>query len=97
MDAAKVDLMKVVLAGRAFDLSKALPMKVKDWKVLNSRNALPDSLSAMDKSFIIIQYILKKADDAVPDDFVDELTIDEVNLMNELIAPESLRSANRPT
>ena len=94
----KQNLTSIEFGGRVFDLSKALPLKVKDWKVLRKMDVFKnDDTDPMDRSFAVVLYVLKKADDSVTLDFVDELTMGEVQVLNDLIMPTEKEDLNRPT
>ena len=98
MSDKKVDLKNIVLDGRTFDLSSVLPLRVRDWKQLKKLEVFTNQeQDPMDRSFAVVMYVLKKADNTVADDFVDNLTLDEIQLLNDVIAPSEKEAMNRPT
>lgn len=88
------------LKGIEFDLSVALPLLVKDWLALEAKGIKLQDLSIQNSGVgtmaALAQYILKKANPAIPDDFVDGLTIDDcVKVASEI--PKAEAAINRPT
>lgn len=91
------DLSKIVIQHREFDLTKVLPLRVRDYKQLQRENALPDSALPIDRATQVVQYVFKKADPTIADDFVDGMTLQELQFINDLISPTEKAAVDRPT
>ena len=72
--------MKVSFKGREIDLSTVVPLKIRDWKLLEKKGISPKGLSENKVSDIAVlcHYVLSKADPTVTEEDVDGLTLDEL-------------------
>jgi hypothetical protein len=89
----------IKLGNNEFDLSNVLPLKVRDWRALEKagiRLGDSESLGTVNSMAQMAQYILKKADDSIADDFVDDLTLDEIAKVTS-VATEPGQKIDRPT
>ena len=91
------DLSKVVIQGRELDLTKALPLRVRDYKQMQREQPFSESSLPIDRATQVVQFVCKKADPTVPDDFVEEMTLQELQMMNDLISPAEKAAVDRPT
>lgn len=96
--------MIVELRDKKIDISSHVPLKLKDWKVLEKKGITPSSMQEIKVSDIseIIFYILNKADNSVKQDDVDNLdlghpvikqVIGSLNKSAELDRPSSTSSS----
>lgn len=90
------ELGPLMLGGREVDLTKALPLKLRDWRKLEKDGITSKAIEggAMEATFNLAFYILKKADPAVTEDEVDDLTLTELKRVIEGVNEENV---NRPS
>lgn len=94
--------MKITVAGIEFDLNKALPLKVKDWKALEAQGVGLRQVSmagevTVDNLSKLAQVVLKKARPEISDDFVDELTLEDLVQIAKAVPQSESEAMNRPT
>lgn len=67
--------MEVELNGRQIDLSKALPLKIRDWNQLDRQGVTVERLErpSMPTIAAVLYYVLHKADSSVTQDEIDNL------------------------
>jgi len=93
---------EVEINGRVIDLSLALPLRLRDWKALESQGVRPEDLASGKFSAIseVIYHILHKADESVTREQVDDLALEGPVITTVLgaIATAGQRSvADRPS
>ncbi|MGQ0569822.1 MAG: hypothetical protein ACT4P5_09870 [Armatimonadota bacterium] len=70
--------LDVTLNGRTIDLSKALPLVIRDWTTLEKKYGIaPDTLARFSSIAHVVYYVLRKADDSVTQEEVNDLKIDD--------------------
>lgn len=92
--------MKVTLKGVEFDLTGALPLKVRDWRALEKQGIrLSDGAGnlSIERAAVLAQYVLKKARPEVADDFVDDLTLPELMAVATEVPRVEAAAVDRPT
>lgn len=69
--------MDVTFKGKTFDLAKALPLKLKDWKKLEKAgiNSKQFEEGAINAISVVTHYVLNKIDSTITQDDVDELDL----------------------
>lgn len=70
-------VMDVVLNGKNINISKCVPLKLRDWKLLEKDGITPKALQEAKLSDMskVVYYILHKADSSVTVDEVDDLDL----------------------
>jgi len=93
--------MKVTLKGVEFDLDGVLPLKVRDWRALEKLGIrLSDggeNVRSIERSATLVQYVLKKARPDLAEDFVDDLTIEELMSIGGEVPRAEVAALDRPT
>ncbi len=91
----------ITLNGIEFDLSKALPLLVGDWRALEKQGVSVTNMSevSVEKLALIAQCVLKKARPDIADNFVDGLTLTDVTKIATAApqAEEEALETERPT
>lgn len=90
--------MKVQFKGREIDLAVVVPLKIRDWKLLEKKGVTPNGLSdtKINDISILAHYVLSKADPTVTEEDIDGLTLDElVSILRDAKPGESV--IDRPT
>lgn len=84
------ELGPIMLGGREVDLNNALPLKLRDWRKLEKDGITSKAIEggAMEATFKLAFYVLKKADPAVTEDEVDDLTLPELKRIIEGVNKE---------
>jgi hypothetical protein len=68
--------MDVVFNGRQIDLSKVLPLRIRDWKTLASRYGITTrALATADiaEVSVLVWYVLNRADPTITQEEVDDI------------------------
>jgi hypothetical protein len=83
--------MMITLAGLQVDLSKSLPLKLRDWKNLEKLGVSNKSLrdGSLTEASIVIFYVLNKANNQITQDMVDDLSVEDPTLSTVLDAINS--------
>lgn len=96
------------IGGRAVDVSRALPLKVGDWRKLSAKGVDltkmskigEDGTPRVDLGFeqmcVIVSHVLHKADPSLPPDVLDDLDLDELGSIAAKAMGGSAK-ADRPT
>ena len=87
--------------GKKVDLLKALPMTLKDWRVLKERGVSGDKLAEMEGIETYARYLITKANPEISDDDIDLLTQTELtqilNCVNQITSSGAIdRSFLKP-
>jgi hypothetical protein len=91
---------KITLNGVDFDLTGAVPFKVREWKALEKQGLKLNDREENAKittMAMIAQTVLKKANPSIADDFVDDLTLDELIQIASLPTKAEVADLDRPT
>jgi hypothetical protein len=91
----------VVIAGHELDLAAALPLKVRDWKQLDKAGITPETLRSAETltiavSSAFVSHIVAKANSAVTQEMIDDLTLTELTEILMKIG-EVQQRIDRPT
>lgn len=92
--------MKLTLNSVEFDLSGVLPLRVRDWRALEKQGLKLRDLEgqlSFETAAILGQYVLKKANPKIADDFVDDLTLAEVMQIAKAVPQAEVAALDRPT
>lgn len=88
------------LNGRDFDLSKALPLRIKDWRALKKQGVTLEALRKgevdVDSMAELASYVLNKAE-AGSGAAVEELTLPELTQILNAITDAEVQEVDRPT
>lgn len=68
---------EVILNGRSIDLSRVLPLRLRDWKILEASGVIGQRERSITESSEIVYYILHAADPSVTREEIDNLTISD--------------------
>lgn len=90
--------MKITINGKEFDLQKAVPLKVRDFKKLEARGVNVQKLELRDLTATseMVLVLLQKCDPSATMEDVDELDLVLMEQISTFIAREA-RVVNRPT
>ena len=72
--------MKIKFKDKDIDLTDVVPLKIRDWRVLEKRGITTKGLAdtKINDIAILAHYVLSKADPTITEEDVDGLTLDEL-------------------
>jgi len=83
------------VGGKDIDLSGVLPFKLRDWKKLKPLGVTPETLATNDLEVLsnMLGYAVQLIDPTITQDQVDELTLDDLSVIQE----DGGEGVDRPT
>jgi len=88
----------VEFKGKTLDLSKALPLKLRDWKVLERKGASSKQFEEgiIGATSIVVWYVLNKVDGSITQDDVDDMDLGDPVLQKVSKAIGGQQTLDRP-
>lgn len=94
------EAVKMTLNGVEFDFAPVLPLKTGDWRKLQRQGVDITNVASggVESMAVIAQYVLKKANPDIADDFVDGLSLNEASSVAKAVSDaEQEVKVDRPT